>query len=193
MAEELFIAFKVQGIARPAGSKVSFVPLHPTIKLPYWKGSRGCPSCRGESSVKKCQHSKCKPRIVVSTVDDCTEGKAWKAFVHSCAKQAMKAKGLKVIDAAADGLKDLTPLRLIARFYKKRPDAHFRTGKFASLLRDDAPLKPTGKPDVGKLTRAVEDAMTGAIYKDDAQICMRTDSKEFGTENKVDIEIWILK
>jgi len=193
MAEELFIAFRVPGVARPAGSKVSFVPLHPTLKLPYWNGSRGCPSCRGESSVKKCSNPKCKPRIVVSTVDDCTESKSWKAFVHACARQAMKAKFLKVIDANADGLVGLTPLRLIARFYKKRPGTHFRTGKFSNLLRDDAPSKPTGKPDVLKLTRAVEDALTGAIYKDDSQICLETSSKEYGSEDRVDIEIWIMK
>lgn len=193
MPEELFIAFKIQGVARPAGSKNSYVPLHPTMKLPYWRGSRACPTCRGESSVKKCSNSKCKPRIVVSTVDDCQESKAWKAFVHATAKQAMKAKRLNVLDMNADGLKDLTPIRFVARFFRKRPDSHFRKGKFSGLLRDDAPARPTGKPDVLKLSRAVEDALTGAVYKDDSQIISETLTKEFGSENCVCVEVWILK
>jgi len=191
MAEELFIAFRVRGIARPAGSKNSYVPLHPTLKLPYWKGQVGCRHCRGQSSTQKCEY--CKPRIIVSTVDDCKESKAWKAFVHSTAKQAMKAKFRKVLDETADGLKDLTPIRFVARFSKKRPDSHYRQGKFAGLLRDDAPLKPTGKPDVLKLARAIEDALTGAVYKDDSQIVMEMLSKEYGTEDCVSVEVWILK
>lgn len=38
MAEELFIAFRVVGVAQPAGSKNSYVPLHQTLKLPYYRG-----------------------------------------------------------------------------------------------------------------------------------------------------------
>jgi Holliday junction resolvase RusA-like endonuclease len=191
MAEELFIAFRVDGVAQPSGSKQSYVPIHKQFGLPFWKGADACRSCHGKSSVEKCRS--CKPRIVVSTVDDNSKSKPWKAYVHKCAALAMKAKSLQVIDEKADGLKHLTPLRLIARFYKKRPDSHFRVGKFSGLLRDDAPQRPTGKPDSLKLGRAIEDAMTGAIYKDDSQIVSHGLSKQFGNEDKVEIEIWLIR
>lgn len=63
------------------------------------------------------------------------------------------------------------PLRLSAVFYFARPKSHYRTGRNALLLRDNAPTHPIGPPDLSKLVRATEDALTqcGAI-KDDARI-----------------------
>jgi Holliday junction resolvase RusA-like endonuclease len=56
-------------------------------------------------------------------------------------------------------------------FYLKRPKSHYRTGRNAHLLRDDAPLHPSGKPDISKLIRATEDALTDAgLWDDDAQV-----------------------
>lgn len=37
----------------------------------------------------------------------------------------------------------------------------------------------TVKPDLGKLARTIEDALTGTIYRDDAQITESTLSKEY--------------
>ncbi len=56
-------------------------------------------------------------------------------------------------------------------FTAARPKNHYRTGRNAHLLRDDAPARPLKKPDVSKLARAVEDALTDAgVYKDDSLI-----------------------
>ena len=56
-------------------------------------------------------------------------------------------------------------------FFLKRPKAHYRTGKFAHLLRDDAPVYPDVKPDIDKLARATLDALTSAgIYADDCKV-----------------------
>ena len=53
-----------------------------------------------------------------------------------------------------------------------RPAAHFRTGRFAHLLRDDAPGWPIGRGtgDSDKYARAINDALTdAAVWIDDAQ------------------------
>lgn len=63
------------------------------------------------------------------------------------------------------------PATLIVTFHFPRPKHHYRTGKYAHLLRDVAPrLMQTG-PDLDKLVRAVGDALTdaGAVV-DDKQI-----------------------
>lgn len=53
-----------------------------------------------------------------------------------------------------------------------RPKAHYRTGRYADLLRPDAPRYPTNTNtgDVDKLTRAVFDGLSGAAYDDDRQV-----------------------
>jgi hypothetical protein len=62
---------------------------------------------------------------------------------------------------------------VIARmvFSMVRPRSHYRSGRLAHLLRDDAPPRPMGKPDVSKLARATEDALKDCgFYVDDARI-----------------------
>lgn len=61
------------------------------------------------------------------------------------------------------------PIKVEFVFYFRRPGSHFRTGKFAHLLRDGAPVHHTQKPDALKCARSTEDALTGVIWIDDAQ------------------------
>lgn len=63
------------------------------------------------------------------------------------------------------------PLRLGIVFALPRPKNHYRTGKNATQLRDTAPRFPTGTPDLSKLLRSTEDALTDiAVWHDDAQV-----------------------
>lgn len=63
------------------------------------------------------------------------------------------------------------PIGVSMVFCTARPRSHYRTGRNAKLLRDDAPLRPTSRPDLSHLIRAVEDALTDAgLIKDDALI-----------------------
>lgn len=186
----LFLAFSVKGDAQPAGSKNSFVPLHVKFKLPFWRGAKSCKVCFGRSSVERCK--KCNSQIIVNTVDSCKKSGPWKKFVGDVAKLAMKERGLTTLDAAVEGRSTLTPVKVILRFFQKRPGVHFRTGKFSDVLKDDAPAEPTNVPDVLKLARAVEDGMIGIVYKDDSCIVREVLSKQFGKEDRVDIEIWTL-
>lgn len=189
----LFIAFTVDGIAQPAGSKTSFVPTDRDTGLPFYRGWKGCKVCFGKSRPYKIRCRSCKTTILVNTVDSCKKSPEWKRTVHKAALKAMKAKGLTTIDISTEGRTGLVPLRFVARFYQTRPAKHYRTGKFADVLRDDAPQKPTDVPDVLKLTRAVEDALMGAVYKEDSAIVTETVTKEFGREDCVMLEVWVFE
>lgn len=51
----------------------------------------------------------------------------------------------------------------------------------------------TAKPDLSKLARAVEDALNGIAYRDDAQICHAIWNKDYATEIQpagVRVKIW---
>jgi crossover junction endodeoxyribonuclease RusA len=81
-----------------------------------------------------------------------------------------------VIDAAlaAVGDRELPitgPVRLSIVFALPRPKGHYSTGRNASKLRDTAPSWPAKAPDLSKLVRSTEDALTDAgIWADDAQV-----------------------
>lgn len=63
------------------------------------------------------------------------------------------------------------PLRLGIVFALPRPKSHYRTGKNAAQLRDAAPRYPVGVPDLSKLLRSTEDALTdAAVWRDDSQV-----------------------
>lgn len=72
------------------------------------------------------------------------------------------------------------PLLVDMVFSLPRPRSHYRTGRNAHLLKDSAPIRPTAKPDLSKLVRAAEDAITTAgIWRDDALVV------EYGRLGKV--------
>lgn len=52
-----------------------------------------------------------------------------------------------------------------------RPRAHYRTGRNAHLLKDGVPRQPASAPDLSKLARSTEDALTDAgVWRDDARV-----------------------
>lgn len=75
------------------------------------------------------------------------------------------------------------PCTLIVTFHFPRPKHHYRTGKYAHLLRDVAPREMQVGPDLDKLVRAVGDAMTqGGVVVDDKQISVIRAAKKWTTE-----------
>jgi len=95
-------------------------------------------------------------RAHVSVVDDSgPKGQEWRAAIRFAA--AAHTPAMRPLDGA---------LRLSLWFFVPRPQGH--VGKRG--LRPSAPTWPTTKPDVLKLARAVEDACTGILWRDDAQI-----------------------
>lgn len=114
----------------------------------------GVPQPRGS---KKAMPNRAGGRPLM--VDDNPRSKPWMATVASEAALAMKGRPL------FGG-----PLKLSAVFWFPRPKSHYRTGKNAHIRRDDAPMVHSNKPDCDKLIRAVGDAMTGVVYRDDSQL-----------------------
>jgi Holliday junction resolvase RusA-like endonuclease len=68
------------------------------------------------------------------------------------------------------------PVSLIIDFYLARP---------ASIPRKRTEL--VVKPDLSKLIRSTEDAMTGILYADDAQIVELSVRKHYGSPERVEI------
>jgi Holliday junction resolvase RusA-like endonuclease len=64
------------------------------------------------------------------------------------------------------------PIALAADFYFERPKNQYGTGKNAALLKPSAPAFHAQSPDLAKLLRCVEDALTDAIWTDDKLVCM---------------------
>lgn len=74
-------------------------------------------------------------------------------------------------------------------FTMPRLKSHFRTGKHAALLRDDAPDWHTVKPDVDKLIRPCFDALKGLVWKDDTVIAQVYSTKRYGEKPGVQIVV----
>jgi len=71
------------------------------------------------------------------------------------------------------------PVRVTMRFYRQRPKSHYTpTGNLTKAALRAA--TPTSKPDVLKLARAAEDALTGIVWADDAQIVSELIEKRWG-------------
>ena len=122
------------------GSKRSYVPRHPSTGQPYYKNGR----------------------IVSAVVEDNKEALAsWRSLVADAARKHV---------GGCPHFERGSPLHLAIAFLKPRLKGHFGTGRNAGRLKSSAPDYPTTKPDLLKLARAVEDAMTGIVYVDDSQI-----------------------
>lgn len=95
--------------------------------------------------------------------------------------------------AAAEALGEepiiLGPVSVEVLFIFARPKAHYRTGKNADQLKDSAPYFNTGFPDLDKLCRAIGDALTGVVIRDDKQIAKWDVVKLYGEKAKAFIRI----
>ena len=64
------------------------------------------------------------------------------------------------------------PLALSIVFFFKRRANQYGTGKKTkNVLKASAPIYHSQMPDLAKLVRGVEDAITGVIWRDDSQVC----------------------
>jgi Holliday junction resolvase RusA-like endonuclease len=114
-------------------------------------------------------------RIII--VDDAKNSRPWKQQV---AGTASSHRGHELLTG---------PLMLDVTFVLQRPKGHYRTGKNSHLLRDSAPEYPTVKPDTTKLLRAVEDALNGIVWRDDAQVVTQIARKVYGSPERMEVRI----
>lgn len=119
-----------------------------------------------QGSLKAISVPKLKYTVLVS---DNPQLKRWRKKVKAAAKAAMRNLGLAMAD------KD-TPLILQAQCCFKRPKSVTR--KFMTV-----------KPDASKLLRAIEDALTGVVYADDAQLVRSWAAKHYGDFERVEIRV----
>ena len=82
--------------------------------------------------------------------------RTWRNTVAHAARAAMRGGELMQ-----------PPLCLVIEFRMPRPKSHFKSN---GEIKQDAPWFPIVRPDLTKLLRSTEDAMTGIVYHDDAQI-----------------------
>lgn len=80
----------------------------------------------------------------------------------------------------------LGPVKITLVFRLQRPKGHYHPK--SGELRADAARHPSSPPDASKLLRAVEDALTGLIYRDDAQIVHAVVWKQYGIPG-VEVEV----
>lgn len=96
----------------------------------------------------------------------------------------------QVVGEAVAGLPLLRgPVQVKVEFAFPRPKSHFRTGSLSNVLRDDAPFWHTAPNDTDKLQRAIGDALTGVVWKDDKQICSWVADKFYDERAYADLTI----
>jgi len=114
----------------------------------------------------------------VAVVDDAKHSRSWKHDVAVVARQAVG--GAPVMEG---------PLELDVVFVVARPKGHYGTGRNLRQVGASAPALPTVKPDVTKLLRAVEDALTGILWRDDAQVVDQRARKVYGWPERCEVTI----
>lgn len=112
---------------------------------------------------------------VIAVIDDNPKSKDWKQQVAHAARQSYRGD---LIDG---------PLKVSLCFYRARPKGHFGSKGLNSKGRGS--MAPTTKPDVLKLARGVEDALTGVVWRDDAQIVAEVLTKDWGEPARCEITI----
>jgi Holliday junction resolvase RusA-like endonuclease len=118
--------------------------------------------------------------LAVAVVDSNPMVDDWKALAQHAARQVVER-----MPTHPDGC-----VALQVDFYFERPKSHYRTGANAHLLRDGAPERPTSKPDATKVLRALEDALTGVVWRDDAQIVDQRARKFYGSPARAVVRVY---
>jgi len=101
---------------------------------------------------------------------------AWKGELRSAAREQYSGPLL-------DG-----PLGVEIVIFVTRPAGH--SGKRGLL--PSAPAFPATRPDVLKLARGIEDALTGVLWTDDARIVTERIQKLYGEPAHVEVRVWCL-
>lgn len=85
------------------------------------------------------------------------------------------------------------PVALEVEFLFSRPRGHYGVGRNINRIRASAPAYLTAKPDVDKLCRCVLDALTGTLFRDDAQVVELLARKGYGEPERAEIKLTVLR
>lgn len=121
-------------------------------------------------------------RVLTMAKDMNPKSEVWMQQVRSAASAAW-GYGRPLIDQ---------PIMLGMRFYFNRPQSHYGTGKNARVLKPSAPRMHAQSPDLAKLIRCLEDALTGVVWLDDKLVCRYTgDTGRYWTDSQERAEVSI--
>src|SRR5688572_25891060 len=131
--------------------------------------------------VPKQQGSKrlLKPRSRPAVMVEDADVKPWRTAV-----------GFKAAEAMRGTPPTEDPVAIVVTFHFPRPDAHYNRPKSVRLLKASAPSWVAKAPDLDKLVRAIGDALTGIVYRDDRQIVTCEASKVFSDTPGVHVKAW---
>jgi Holliday junction resolvase RusA-like endonuclease len=109
--------------------------------------------------------------------DDNPKAKQWQRLVAAAAGEAMAGRELMT-----------GPLRLRLFFVVRRPGGHWTTKGALSAEGRRRPY-PDRRPDLTKLIRAVEDALTEVVWRNDEQVVQQEASKVYGDPPRCEVEV----
>ena len=156
--------FIVAGEGEPGGSKKAFVPL---------QKDKMC-TC-GPTPVKM-PFRREGGGIMVNVVDANDNTEHWKKHMGKVARNEYSGP---VFTGA---------LALTFHFFRPRPQSHYTTSGSLSKEGRETPF-PITRPDVLKLARAAEDALTGICWSDDSIIVRENLAKDWGWPARLEITI----
>ncbi len=116
-------------------------------------------------------------RVVVNMAPACKETEPWMRYAAEKAREVYQGELLD------------EPLCMIVTFYRPRLSGHFGTGRNAGKVKASAPPFPATTPDVTKLVRAIEDAFTGVLWRDDSRVVTSINRKRWDTHYHVRITV----
>ncbi len=117
------------------------------------------------------------------TYDPCKKDK--EEFLKKALKEYNYSKGF-------NHLPRLNAVNLNIKFYMKRPKNHYRTGKFADLIKERwQSISMTKKPDIDNLIKFVMDSLSGhnGFFLDDNQIVSIYAEKIYSDKPRTEILI----
>lgn len=104
-------------------------------------------------------------------VDNDKRNRSWRDAVACEAARAMKGRAPLV-----------GAVRVCINFSMPRPKSHYSSAKQGEKLKPSAPEHHSKRPDIDKLSRAVMDALTGVVWRDDAQVCRKSAEKTYSDQ-----------
>lgn len=114
----------------------------------------------------------------VRVIDANRKVRPWRDSVAAAAQTAMKEGGHELFTGA---------LGLRLTFYIQRPASHYT--KVSERVSRGAPRRPVTRPDLTKYVRAVEDACTSIIWRDDSQVVTQIARKLYGNPERLEMEV----
>jgi Holliday junction resolvase RusA-like endonuclease len=118
-----------------------------------------------------------RPTGRIAVRDSNPNAKPWQAHVAAEAADAIDGRPLQ------------GPLELTLIVWLARPQGHYGSGRNFNRVRPSAPVWPAVRPDLTKYIRAIEDALNGLLWRDDAQVVVQQARKEYGWPERAEIEV----